>query len=477
MCDFIIKHGILITMDPVRRIIEDGAVAIFGDKIVAVGPTDIVMADFHANRVIDASQKVVMPGLIDSHAHAGHALVKSLGANKLDAWNDACFRIYQEGSDEEFWYADAQLSALERLKCGTTTSVNLLGGGNDVMRTNAAIYGSAHCEAIQKVGIRELVAVGPNRLPFPQRFIRWDDASPHEEMISFEKQMLVSEELIHHWHNKDGKNISISIVFPVYNPENSISLAELDEIRNMANTAREMSNNHHVLFLQDGHRRGTIAFAHHELNLLGPDSVFAHNINITSEEIELCRKTGTKIVHNPSAIMSIIGRCPVPELLDAGVNVSLGSDGVGPDRSYDMFRHMFQCMHYHRTYFHDPSYLPAGKVLEMCTIDAAHGLGMENEIGSLEVGKKADIIFIDMKKPHLYPNNMAPYRIAHYANGADVDTVFINGKLLMEGRQVNCVNESEVLDMAQKEIEKAIKRTGLSSYQNLPDRFWGYSRF
>ena len=167
----------------------------------------------------------------------------------------------------------------------------------------------------------------------------------------------------------------------------------------------------------------------------------------------------------------------MPELLDAGVTVLLGSDGVAPDRSYDMFRHMFQCMHYHRTYFHDPSYLPAGKVLEMVTIDAARGLGMEDEIGSLEAGKKADIILVDLYKPHLYPLNMAPYRIACYANGADVDTVFVNGKLLMENRQVKTVLESEVLDLAQTAIEKAIDRTGLQSLLEIPEHFWGHSRF
>lgn len=245
----------------------------------------------------------------------------------------------------------------------------------------------------------------------------------------------------------------------------------------MAKDARELSKKHNLLFVQDGHRKGTILFAHEELDLLGQDAVFAHNIDITPEEIDLCCQTGTKIVHNPSAIMSIIGRCPVPELLDAHVTVFLGSDGVAPDRGYDMFRHMFQCMHYHRTFFHDPSYLPAGKVLEMATIDAAHGLGMENEIGSLEAGKKADIILVDMYKPHLYPLNMAPYRIAHYANGADVDTVFINGKILMENRHVVSVVESEVLDLAQTAIDKAIDRTHLHSLQNLPDQFWGHSKF
>jgi 5-methylthioadenosine/S-adenosylhomocysteine deaminase len=477
MCDFIIKHGIVMTMDPERHIIDDGAIAVLGDRIIAVGETGEILAAYHARREIDASRKVVMPGLIDGHAHAGHALVKSLGANQLDAWNQACYEIYQRGSDEEFWFADGQLSALERLKCGTTTSVTLLGGGDNIMRADDAAFSSAHCEATQKVGIREFLAVGPGRSPFPKQFLRWHDDTCRAKSVSFEKQLQVSEEVIQRWHRKGAGNISICVALPVYNSKDAVSPAELQNIKAMAMDARSLSKKYNVLFVQDGHRKGTILFAHQELDLLGPDAVFAHNIDITPEEIELCQQTGTKLVHNPSAIFSIMGRCPVPELIDAGVTVFLGSDGVAPDRSYDMFRHMFQCMHYHRTFFHDPSYLPAGKVLEMATIDAARGLGMQDEIGSLEAGKKADIILVDMYKPHLFPLNMAPYRIAHYANGGDVDTVFVNGKILMENRHVNTVIESEVLDLAQLSIDKALKRTQLNSLKELPAEFWGHSKF
>ena len=182
-------------------------------------------------------------------------------------------------------------------------------------------------------------------------------------------------------------------------------------------------------------------------------------------------------MHNPSAIFSILGRCPVPELLDAGVTVFLGSDGVAPDRSYDMFRHMFQCMRYHRTYFHDPGILPPGKVLEMVTIDAAKGLGLEQEIGSLEAGKKADLILVDLHRPHLYPLNMPLYRLMYFASGSDVDTVIVDGKILMENRRVRTVDEDQVLEMAQSAAEQALDHASLRHYLELPDRFWGVSRY
>lgn len=478
MIDLLIKNGTVVTMDPGRRIIEKGAVAVDGDRIVAVGPVEEVVGEYSAKREIDANRMVVMPGLIDGHAHAGHALVKSLGADLLDSWNEACFRIYQGASDEEFWYTDALLSAVERLKCGTTTSVNMLGGGDMIMRTDDPVFGQRHCEAIEQVGIREILAVGPGKPPFPRQYSDWAGQSRRDKMVSFEQQLQTSEELIRRWSNRRNGRASVCVTFPTVHPGRSFTNSvELEDIKIAARETRNLSRKYKVAFTQDGHARGTIKFAHEELDLLGPDVFLAHNIDITAEEIEICLATGTKIVHNPSSIMSIIGRCPVPELLDAGVNVFIGSDGVAPDRSYDMFRHMFQCMRYHRTFYRDPKVLPPGKMLEMVTIDAAHGLGLADDIGSLEVGKKADIVLVDMYKPHLYPLNMPIYRLIYYAVGSDVDTVVVDGQILMEKRQVKTVDEWTVLDQAQKAAETAIERAGLENLAVLPDRFWGHSHY
>jgi cytosine/adenosine deaminase-related metal-dependent hydrolase len=134
-------------------------------------------------------------------------------------------------------------------------------------------------------------------------------------------------------------------------------------------------------------------------------------------------------------------------------------------------------MHYHKTYYHDPSYLPPGKVLEMVTIDAARGLGLEKELGSLEIGKKADIILVDMFKPHLYPLNMPVFRTVYFANGSDVDTVIVNGQVLMENRIVKTVNEDEILEMAHRETEAMLDRTQLRDLLHTPERFWSHSRY
>ena len=477
MVDILITNGILITMDYERRVIEDGAVAIQGNRIVDVGSTAEVTAKHSASKIINAKRMVVMPGLIDGHAHAGHGLVKSLGGDDSAAWGKACEKIYAEGTTEEFWYAESLLAALERLKCGVTCGVTMLGGGPNMMRTDDPIFGDRHCEAVAQVGTRSIVAVGPCRPPIPRKYARWYGSSRRDVMVSLEDILATCETLIKHWHKKNDGQINICVSTPVYKADVPLSDQQFEDLKTQEQAFRQLSRQHGVLFHQDGHVRGSLKFAHEKLNLLGPDAFMAHSINLTAEEIELCRITDTKIVHNPSARMSITGRCPVPELLDAGVTVMLGSDGIAPDRSYDMFRHMFQCMHYHRTYYHDSNYLPPGKVLEMVTIDAARALSMDKEIGSLEVDKRADIILVNMFKPHLYPLNMPVFRVVYFANGADVDTVIVNGKVLMENRIVKTVNESEVLEMAQRETDDMLDRMDLRGLLNTPERFWGHSRY
>ncbi|MBM3134123.1 MAG: amidohydrolase family protein [Chloroflexi bacterium] len=478
MIDILILGGIVITMDPQRRIIEDGAVAIGGDRIVDVGTSKELEAKHSANKVIDASRKVVMPGLFDGHGHAGHGLVKSMGSDQSALWYQACEKIYSEGSTEEFWYAEALLTSLERLKFGTTCGVTFLGGGESVMRTDDPAFGDRHCEAVQKIGIREFLAVGPRRPPFPRKYSHWCGDARRDIMVTFEDQLKTCETLIQRWHKKANGRINICMMFPTHHPESvCLSKTQYQDLLGQAQAVRQLTKRYGVLFTQDGHTRGTVKFAHEELGILGPDALLSHSTDLTAEEIQICKLTDTRIVHNPSAVASMVGRCPVPELLDAGVTVILGSDGTAPDRSYDMFRHMFQCMRYHRTYYHDPSYMPPGKVLEMVTIDAARALGLEEELGSLEPGKKADVILVDMFKPHLYPLNMPVHRITYFASGNDVDTVIVDGEVLMENRVVKTMDEAEVLKMAQKATEEMLDRTQLGELLKIPEGFWGHSKY
>jgi cytosine/adenosine deaminase-related metal-dependent hydrolase len=474
--DLLITGGVVVTMDPQRRVIEEGAIAVVGDRIAAVGTAGELAERYDPREVIDARATVAMPGLIDGHGHAGHGLVKSLGTDTGE-WYGSTESIYARGSTVDFWRADALLTAVERLRFGVTTGLTYFGGGDSVMRTDDPRYGDAYLQAIQDVGVRWILAVGPRRPPFPRTYAHWEGEVSEEVEVSFERQLEVSETLIRNWHGKGDGRLSIALMFPTHHPEEGpLTEAQLQELRTQAQATRELSKRYGLLFTQDGHARGTVKFAHEELGILGPDALLSHATELTDEEIRICMETDTRIVHNPSAIASIRGRWPVTELLDAGVTVMLGSDGVAPDRSYDMFRHMFQAMRYHRFHFRDASVLPAGKVLEMVTVDAARALGMEDEIGSLEAGKKADIILIDMDRPHLRPLHMPLYRVAYFANGNDVETVIVNGEVLMRDREVLSVNQEAVLALAQREADAALRRMGLEHLVETPEGFWGRSR-
>ncbi|MCZ8309575.1 MAG: amidohydrolase family protein [Magnetospirillum sp.] len=473
MIDLLVANGVVATLDPSRTVYDDGAVAIAGDRIVDVGPSDVLKARHTAKRTIDAKGKAVLPGLIDAHAHAGHGLIKTMGGGNSKLWYDACGQAYTVGSTDAFWFAEAQLAALERLRFGVTTGVSLLGGGDTIMRTDEPSYGAAHCQGVLGVGTRSVVAVGSTRPPHPRTYARWNGNVKTERQVSFEDQFTTCESLIDAWHGAGNGRIGIAIITPTLRPEHldELPAAEISAAIDQAKKMRDLSRRRGVIFTQDGHTKGSVAFAHSH-GLLGPDALLSHSTDLTDEEIAICGQTKTAIAHNPSAIASVYGRCPAPELIEAGATVALGSDGTAPDRSGDMFRHMQQCMHYHRRHFRDAGVLPPGRVLEMCTIDGAKGLGMQDQIGSLEIGKKADLTLVDLRRAHMYPANMPLYRVVCFANGNDVDTVIVDGVVALENRKAMLVDEDAILDAAQRETELLVERLGLQSLLETPAHFW-----
>jgi cytosine/adenosine deaminase-related metal-dependent hydrolase len=471
--DLLILHGTVITVDPERRVIEDGAVAVRGDRIIDIGTSSQLQSRYRAHKTLEARRKAVLPGLVDAHAHAGHGLLKTMGGGDGAAWTEACRIIYTTASDEDFWYAEARLAALERLRCGTTTGVCLLGGGDDIMRVDDPRYAARHGDAIAQAGTRSVLAVGPSQPPAPRTYARWDGDRRHDSEVSWAQMRETCEAIIESQHGRADGRVNICLTLPVYRPDHAPEQrAQLALFREQAKDYGDLARRHGLAFTQDGHRRGSLQIAHEELGLLGPRSFMSHSIDLHDGDIQACLATGTSIVHNPSAIMSIRGRCPAPELIDAGVNVALGSDGIAPDRSYDMFRHMWQAMHYHRRHFRDAGVLPHGKALEMATIDGAKAIGMADEIGSLEVGKKADIIFVDLFKPHLMPLNMPLYRVTCFASGADVCTTIVDGRVLMEDYRVLTLDQNEVLEAAQQACERMLDRSGLRHLLQTPQNFW-----
>ncbi len=477
MIDILIRHGFVVTMNATREVIEDGAVAISGDRIVAVGTSADLSARYPARTIIDASNQIIMPGLIDVHAHAGHGLIKTMGGGRGDLWYQACGTVYTVASTPEFWRAEARLAALERLRFGVTTGVSLLGGGDTIMRTDEPDYCDAHCEGVREVGTRSVVAIGPTRPPHPRTYARFVDGKAVERPVSFEEQFTTCQTLIGRWHGSHGGRLNIALITPTLRREHEadLSAADLSLARAQARQTAALAREAGLVFTQDGHTTGSVAYAN-ELGILGPNALLSHSTALTGDEIRIVAETGTHIAHNPSAIASILARCPVTELIEAGANVAIGSDATAPDRSADMFRHMQQCMHYHRTFHHDPSWLPPGRVLEMCTVDSARALGMSHEIGALEPGKKADVVLLDLRRPHLYPANMPLFRLVYFANGNDVHTVIVDGRIALQDRKALLVNEDEVLDDAQAETELMLERTGFRYMLETPKTFFGHVR-
>ena len=465
MTDLLIRGGTVVTMDAARRVIPDGAVAITDGRIAAVGPAaDLPQT---AARVIDATGHAILPGLIDGHAHAGHGLVKTLAGGDSAAWMDACAHIYTRASPPSFWRAEARLAALERLRFGVTTGVSLLGGGDSVMRTDDPAHGTAHCEGVNEIGIRAIVAVGPTRPPHPRTYTARDGSV---RPVSFEQQLETCAALIEAWHGRG--HIAIATLMPVYR-EARHDPAAVAVIERQGRAVRDLGKRHGTLFHQDGHRQGSIEMAGRMFGLLGPDAFLSHCTDLTDADIDALAESGTTVVHNPSAIASVRGYCPVPRLLARGIGVFLGSDGTAPDRSTDMFRHMFQCLRLHQREHRDERIMPPGKLLSMVTIDAARALGMADRIGSLEPGKFADVITVDLRQPHLYPPNMPVWRLACFANGQDVDTVVVGGRVLMQGRAVPHVDMADVLDSAAAETEAMLDRTGYRPLLAEPASIWG----
>jgi 5-methylthioadenosine/S-adenosylhomocysteine deaminase len=393
-------------------------------------------------------------------------MTRMMGSAQPGGWQRACEEFYARGSTDEFWALSGMLIGLERLKFGVTTGLSFLGGGGApltgdmAMRTDDSRYGARHCEAIAALGTRDFVAVGARASPYPNMYVRWDGADRHEVPISLEDHLATCEALINEWHGKADGRVSVCIMSHTYHP----ALAELGSARHRAlvkesTIAFELARKYGLLFTQDGHTRSTIDFARRELGILGPRTLLSHCTDLTAEDIAACASTDTRVAHNPSAIASVLGYCPVPELLDAGVTVAIASDGQGPDRSCDLFRHITHAMRYHRFHHRDPGVLPPGKALEMVTIDAARALGVDSDLGSLEVGKKADVILVDVRRPHLTPLLMPVEQLVNYASGSDVSTALVNGRVVMEAGRVRTVDEAAILVAVERVVRQTLDRT------------------
>ena len=336
--DILIVHGSVITMDTDRRIIDDGAVAILGDRIQAVGSTKELQEHYIAAKTIDARRKVVMPGLIDGHAHAGHGLLKSLGMDLPGEWYRACRGALRRRIDGGILACrcpplvarTAQVWSDLRRHVFRWWRQRHANGRSPIWRSTPRRRSSKWA-----FGSFSPWVLGDRRTR--RKYSHWKGGAHRDVMVSFEQQLETSETLIKRWHGKADGKIHIAMMFPTHHPENAVlSATELQDLKRRTLAARALSKKYGLLFTQDGHTRGTVKFAHEELGILGPDALLSHSTELSEEEIQICRETETRIVHNPSANTLDEGPLPRSRAHRRGRDrhVGLGWCRAGPKLRY-----------------------------------------------------------------------------------------------------------------------------------------------
>jgi 5-methylthioadenosine/S-adenosylhomocysteine deaminase len=488
--DTLILDGFLLAMDDAGTMMERGGLAILGDRIVAVDSAESVRERYSADRVIDASRKALMPGLVDTYGHAGHGLIGGFH-HPLHGWPAG--RLYWHATTDRWWYAEAQLAATERLRFGVTTGASII--GSTPARTDSPVFGIRNAEAYARVGIRGVLGVGPPdpfvpHIQSPWRGSFLEDGEWVQRGFTYEEAVANSVEVVEKWHMGADGRIRIALAPPYlfgrhttsryghrYGPDDiPVMVEKAEEIRDLADRLGVQIHTH--IF------GGSVDFALEHFGkerverLLGPDVVVAHGNGLKPSEVEVIGRTRTNVATAPSTAENMwYGYPPVVELLEAGANVTISTDGSAPRFSFDLFKDIPRAMWHQWMRFKTQAVLPGGKALRMVTIDAAKALGMDDEVGSLEPGKKADVILVDLDRPHLTPMTYVPHLLTFYVNGNDVDTVLVDGKVLMEGKRVLSVDVHEVMELATEEAEKAYALVDLEDFKPSDKEFWHGTRY
>jgi putative selenium metabolism protein SsnA len=427
----LIKNGLVVTMDGERRVIEGGAIAIDEDKIVKVGREEVI-SSFSADEALDAQGGIITPGFICSHTHLYGILLR--GAN-IDLPPPTDFtqnlqRIWwpmDQAMNYEDAYASALVASLEFLKTGTTTFADTFSGPN-------AIEGVLdHIErAVDEVGIRGIIAFeaterrsreeGYRGVEENIRFLKKERKGRVMGMMSLHASFTLTDELIKYAVEK-ARELKATITLHV-------SEGRWDLYHNLERYGKRT-----VERLND-------------LGLLGRDAVLAHVVHVNEDELNLIRKSGTHVAHNAmSNMLNAVGVSPLKKMLDMGINVSLGNDGY----IFDVFENIRSTYLLHKVHHQDPRVISTMDVLEMATIRAAKAYGIDHILGSLEPGKKADLVII---KPRIMPTPLNAGSVyGHLVNtidGDDVDTVLVDGEVVLRNGEPTKVKVEEVNEKAQR---------------------------
>jgi 5-methylthioadenosine/S-adenosylhomocysteine deaminase len=425
--DLMISGGTVVTMDAQRTIVEDGAVAIQGDAIVAVGPRAAVESAYAPARTIDAHGALVLPGFINGHTHAPMTLFRGIKDDvTLDVWlQKYIFPAEAKNVTEDFVRWGTRLAAAEMIRSGVTTYADMY------------YFEDAIAEETKAAGMRGVL--GETIIDFPVP----DSPSPAQTLAYTEKflQRWKGDALIH------------AAIAP-----HSIYTCSQKTLQDAAALARKY---HAPILIHVAETKKELADSREKngttpvqylarIGLLGPDVVAAHCVWVDETDRKILAEHGTGCVHNPSSNMMLAsGVAPVPELRAAGVATGLGTDGpAGSNNDLDLMEEMDLAAKLQKVAKMDPQALSAEAVVEMATIDGARALHMEKEIGSLEAGKKADVILISLDEPNAVPMYDVYSQLAYALKASDVRTVVIGGKVVMRDGKLLTLDEPKILATA-----------------------------
>jgi 5-methylthioadenosine/S-adenosylhomocysteine deaminase len=428
--DIIIKNGTILTMDPHQPVVERGFLCIQGDAISAIAQGDPL--EVRARKTIDAKGGLILPGLINGHTHAAMTLFRGLADDlPLMEWLNHYIFPVESRMDREFVRTGTLLACAEMILSGTTTFCDMY------------IFEDEVAEAAQAAGMRCLVGE-----------VLYDFPSPNYGPI--EEGLRYTESLIKKWQGHPLVSIAVE-PHAVYtcSPDlltHANGLARQYNVPLIIHIAESTSEIEEVK-----KRYGKKPFEHLEsLGVLGPHLIADHCVHLDDTEIRRMVTYDVKAITNPESNMKLAsGISPVPQLLAQGITVGLGTDGCASNNNLDLFEEMDMTAKLHKVGAMDPTVLDAFTVCKMATLSGAKALRMRDRVGSLEVGKKADVIVVDTHKPHLTPMYNPYSHLVYAAKGSDVSHCLINGKLVMEDRKLLTLDLQEVLHRA-KEMSKKV---------------------
>jgi len=430
--DISVYNGTILPMDNQDTIIQDGLVAISGNTIQYVGNDE--KGSISAQKELDAEGGLILPGLINGHTHAAMTLFRGLADDLplMDWLNNYIFPA--EGKmDADFVRTGTLLACAEMIMSGTTTFCDMYLFEEEVAR------------AAKEAGMRCLVGE-----------VLYDFPSPSYGVV--EEGFIYTEELIERWKEDPLINIAVephslfTCGVELLVKANDLALRKgVPLILHMAETREELE--------KIEKRYGKRPALHlKDLGLLGPHLILDHCVHVSESEIELLAEHKVSVIHNPESNMKLAsGIAPVPEMIEKGITVGLGTDGCASNNNLDLFGEMGMAAKLHKAAKLDPTVMDAQTLVRMATIKGSRALGLDKVTGSLEAGKRADLIVIDPHKPHLTPLYNPYSHLVYSARGHDVKHSIIDGQLVMEDRRLYTLDVEAIIERSKEKSRKVRK--------------------